>query len=202
MDTKYLLTGVAAAAALLLGACGTTTAATSSDGSQGMGAMTSMVSAADPVLPSISSEYNDADIVFATDMIPHHIQAVEMAEMVPGSGASPEVAALAAQIQSAQQPEVDLMLGFLDTWGQKPPGHEMGHDMGMMSEADMTTLMGTSGGEFDKMWLTMMTAHHDGAILMAKAELAAGSNPQAKDLATNIITAQQIEIDAMAALLK
>ncbi len=224
MRTKYLLTSVAAAAALVLTACGTntadsaaTTSITTTTGTQAMGAMTSnmseqmsgqpsgqmsMAPTASSAMPSISDVFNDADVTFTTGMVPHHMQAVEMAEMVADRSDNPEVIALAAQIKAAQQPEIDLMLAFLSTWGQQPPGHEMGHEMGMMSDADMASLMGLSGAEFDKMWLTMMTAHHQGAIEMANVELTDGSNPQAKELATHIIAAQQVEIDTMAALLK
>ncbi len=72
---------------------------------------------------------------------------------------------------------------------------------GMMSEQDLGTMMGMSGAQFDTTWLTMMTAHHQGAVAMSQTELANGTNMQAKKLATDIITAQQGEITKMATML-
>ena len=75
----------------------------------------------------------------------------------------------------------------------------MGHggQSGMMSDADMAKLKAAGGKDFDKQFCTMMIAHHQGAIAMAKDELANGTNGDAKTLAQKIITAQQAEIDTM-----
>jgi uncharacterized protein (DUF305 family) len=70
-----------------------------------------------------------------------------------------------------------------------------------MSDADMQKLEQVKGAEFDKMWLDMMTKHHQGAIDMAKTELTKGSNTDAKALAQKIIDAQQAEITEMQGLL-
>ena len=68
---------------------------------------------------------------------------------------------------------------------------------GMMSDADLAKLKAASGADFDRQFLTMMIAHHEGAITMAKEETAKGVNPDAKSLAGRIVTAQQGEIDTM-----
>lgn len=73
---------------------------------------------------------------------------------------------------------------------------------GMMTEQEMTALRSLTGAAFDRRWLQMMTSHHQGAIVMAQTELSQGVNPQAKQLATGIIAAQQAEIEQMALLLK
>ncbi|GAA1803486.1 DUF305 domain-containing protein [Luedemannella flava] len=146
---------------------------------------------------------NQADIMFAQMMIPHHQQAVEMSELATGRVADAEVAALAAQIKGAQAPEIATMTGWLTAWGQ--PTHmpmDMGHGMaGMVSAADMAKLKAATGKEFDKLYATHMIAHHEGAITMARTELADGSNPEAKALAQQIITAQEAEIVTMKAIL-
>ena len=156
-----------------------------------------------------SDDHNDADVTFAQGMVPHHEQAVEMADMVDGAEASPEVVALAGKIEKAQQPEIDQMNGWLEEWGADDSGHahgsddedhEQGHD-GMMSEADMTALGTLSGAEFDEAWLTMMIEHHEGAVRSAQTEVADGKHPDAIALAKNIITSQQGEIDQMKGLL-
>lgn len=136
-------------------------------------------------------------------MIPHHRQAIEMATMVPTRAGSQKVKDLAAQIQAAQDPEIAQMSGWFQTWGEPaPPAGGMQHGDGMMSMDEMTQLEKATGDAFDTMWLQMMVKHHQGAVAMAKTELAQGSNPQAKTLAQAIIDGQSREIATMTALLK
>ncbi|OZD33868.1 DUF305 domain-containing protein [Rhodococcus sp. 06-1477-1B] len=158
---------------------------------------------------SASAEFNDADVMFARMMYPHHAQAVDMAEMVQGRTGNPDVVALASAIQAAQQPEMDRMTAWLAEWGQPAPQSDMGEmsgmdhssGMGMMSQQDMDALTGLSGPEFDRQWLTMMIEHHEGAIEMANNEIADGSNPDAQEMARTIVATQQQEIDKMRTLL-
>lgn len=154
-----------------------------------------------------ASSHNDADVAFAQQMIPHHEQAVEMSDLAldDSRGASAEVQALATQIEKAQQPEIDTMTGWLDDWGvDDDSGHE-GHDMsgmsGMMTEGDMTLLADSTGAEFDRLWLTMMVEHHEGAVEMAKTVLDDGSDPEVAALADDVVTTQNAEIAEMKALL-
>jgi uncharacterized protein (DUF305 family) len=66
-------------------------------------------------------ELNEVDVMFAQTMIPHHEQAVDMSDMVLSkSNINPEVTALAKQIKAAQQPEIDMMNAWLETWGRIP----------------------------------------------------------------------------------
>lgn len=153
-----------------------------------------------------ASNFNQTDVSFATDMIPHHRQAVEMAELAPTRARSPQVKELAAQIQAAQDPEVETMSGWLKQWGEKVPGDMAGHDMsssmpGMMSTTDMDALAGLSGAAFDREFLTMMKAHHEGAIKMAKTEQDKGKYTQATALAGEIESAQTDEIATIDGLL-
>lgn len=155
-----------------------------------------------------ASEHNDADVTFAQQMIPHHIQALDMADMAVETSKNENVLDLAEQIEAAQQPEIDEMTGWLHTWGEPVEGDEDGHDMGsmgsgghatgaMMSDAEMDQLASASGAAFDRMWLDMMIRHHQGAIDMAKAHQAEGRNPEALELGRAIIDAQQAEITEM-----
>ncbi|WP_216916721.1 DUF305 domain-containing protein [Nocardia noduli] len=161
---------------------------------------------------------NDADVAFARQMIPHHEQAVAMAAMVPSRSTNPQVLDLAARIQAAQDPEIATMTAWLQAWGATTtPTTSAGTGMdhggtsmpmtpeampGMMSDEQMAQMQAATGAEFDRMWLTGMIAHHQGAIEMARTELAAGANPQAKALAQQIIDAQQSEITQMQGLLQ
>lgn len=153
-------------------------------------------------------ELNDAEVEFAQGMIAHHEQAIEMAEIAldPTVGAGPEVVDLAGRVQAAQDPEIELMTGWLTAAGQ-PVAMDMsdGHDMssmdGMMSAEQMDALTAATGAEFDQLWLEMMIAHHEGAVTQSEAILANGTNPDVLSLAEQIITAQQAEITEMQALL-
>lgn len=156
--------------------------------------------------------HNSADVAFATDMIPHHAQAIEMAELALEHSDSTAVVDLAGQIRNAQDPEIRRMDRCLDSWGENmnDRGHGMGQHMGfmnksmsgMMSSADMKRLADASGVKFDRMWLTMMVEHHHGAISMAETELSDGDNADAKALAGDIIEGQQAEITTMQGVLQ
>ncbi len=152
---------------------------------------------------SSSSADSSADITFAQMMIPHHEQAVEMSELAPERASSAFIKELASQIQNAQQPEIDLMSGWLMNWGE--PRMNMadsmnahgGHGMaGVMSEADMANLAAAKGSQFDRLYAELMIAHHEGAIEMAMAA-ENSSNPEVSTLAKQIIAAQQVEIAEM-----
>lgn len=72
---------------------------------------------------------------------------------------------------------------------------------GMLSDQELKTLQGASGATFDRLWLTGMIKHHEGAVVMANEEKAKGANPDALALADTIITTQKSEIDQMKQLL-
>ncbi len=152
--------------------------------------------------------YNDADVAFASGMVRHHEQAVQMADMAMTQADSDDVKRLAATIKAAQGPEIESMSGWLTGWGKPVPDatehtvDAMGGSMeGMMSQKNMTALSKASGPAFDREWLTGMIAHHKGAVIMAQTELKDGSNAEAKQLAEHIITSQSAEITQMQALL-
>lgn len=168
--------------------------------SPGMNHSSSAPAASGSASGSVSSDTSRAgDVMFAQMMIPHHQQAVEMADMaLDKSSASADVKKLAGEVKAAQDPEIKQMQGWLQEWGEPtamPDG--MNHDDGMMTEADMTSLKAADGQEFDKQWLTMMIAHHRGAVEMAQQVLATTQNPEVKALAESIVTSQNAEIDEM-----
>ncbi|MGA9869803.1 MAG: DUF305 domain-containing protein [Rhodococcus sp. (in: high G+C Gram-positive bacteria)] len=154
---------------------------------------------------SDDAQFNKADVMFAQMMYPHHAQAVDMAAMVDGRTDNAEVVALASAISAAQEPEMTQMAAWLESWDQPAPSEGMdGHTMdggGMMSQEQMDSLLTLSGPEFDRQWLTMMIEHHSGAVEMAGTEIADGSNADAQELAREIVSSQQREIDAMQKLL-
>lgn len=162
---------------------------------------------------SQSGPFNDADVTFAQQMIPHHEQAIEMAKVAETRAGSDEVKSLAADIEAAQGPEIETLEGWLESWGEDVPSGEMDHgDMnhgssdeggmaGMMDEEDMKSLEDASGAEFDRMFLQMMIEHHEGAVAMAETEVQDGENADAIAMAQKVISDQQAEIDQMNGLL-
>ncbi|WP_411112405.1 DUF305 domain-containing protein [Streptomyces sp. 029-5] len=189
------------AAALTLAACGGDNGSPSSSASTPASASASASAAAGPA-------HNAADVSFAMDMIPHHQQAVEMADLAATRASSPEVKKLAAEIKKAQGPEIRTLSGWLTSWGAQVPTQgsadhsAAGHSMpGMMAEGDMPTLEKASGPAFDTAFLKLMVKHHEGAVEMARTEKSAGADRSAKDMADAIITSQSAEITRMNNLL-
>lgn len=155
-----------------------------------------------------AADFNDADVMFAQMMIPHHQQAIEMSEIVLASeGLMPEVADLAQQIMDAQGPEIDTLTIWLTEWGADPAGgEEMDHgdmstDSGMMSEEDLANLEAAAGPEVNRLFLEQMIMHHDGAIAMAQDQVSNGQNPEAIALAEEIIATQEEEIATMGSIM-
>jgi uncharacterized protein (DUF305 family) len=199
---RGLLAGAAVTTALLLSACGGDHEKSSDTGMNHGAAPTATASAA----ASAGATFNDADVMFAQMMIPHHQEAVEMAAMADGRAASAQVKDLAGKIEAAQQPEIDTMTGWLTAWGKAPMpdmsgGMDHGAMPGAMSESDMAALHDAKGAAFDKQFLTLMVKHHEGAIEMAQEQVDKGSNPEAKALAAKIVTDQQAEIATMKQIL-
>ena len=151
--------------------------------------------------------FNDADLNFTQMMIPHHEQAVEMADIAldPLVGASDSVKALATRIKNAQDSEVTKMKSFLTKWKQRLTGDSSmdQSDMmsGVLSAEDMKKLSSLRGAEFDRAWMEDMIAHHEGAIEMAKDVLKDGKDSAVKALANLVATAQDSEILEMKKLL-
>ncbi|MEO8108006.1 MAG: DUF305 domain-containing protein [Actinomycetes bacterium] len=186
---------VAAAALLVLAGCG----------------------ADDSTSSASSADHNDADVTFAQDMIPHHQQALVMADVAIEGASTEELQQLAERIQDAQAPEIEAMTGWLESWDEEVPdldamGHMMmGHgdddddnDMPGMMDADQMQQMSSMAGDglgFDRMWVLMMIEHHEGAIEMAQDEKVDGQSADAIALADAIVTAQKAEIDEMQQML-
>ena len=196
MKYRIAILAALAAAVTTLSACGSS----SSQGAQSPAS--SSASAASGV-----TAHNAADVSFATDMIPHHSQAVKMANMALSKATNDDVKSSATQIKAAQDPEINTMTGWLKAWNQPVSSGSMTamtgmSHTGMMSDADMASLDKASGAAFDRMWVTMMITHHQGAVDMSKTELAGGQFGPTKTLAQSIITSQTAQIGQLRTLQK
>nr|WP_232531537.1 DUF305 domain-containing protein [Microlunatus antarcticus] len=153
-----------------------------------------------------STAHNDADVAFASGMVPHHRQAVQMSDtLLAKPGIDGDVTALASRIKAEQAPEIEQMRGWLSAWGAgvetNDGGGMGGMDDGMMSAEEMNALGEADGRTAQTLYLQGMVRHHRGAVAMAQTEVAQGENADAKALAQSIITSQQAEIDQMNQLL-
>ena len=216
-STMFAVLPLSLALALSLGACSSSADVTADTAADTAAEAASDTTAAATDTIAADAEFNKGDVTFAQDMIPHHQQAVEMAKIAldPARSASAAVKDLATRIQGAQGPEIELMTGWLSTWGQPIPAADSadsmeGHNMegaksagmeGMMTAAEMTQLEAANGPAFDKLWLDMMIRHHKGAVNMSKTAQTAGKSAAVKELAAKIVTAQVAEIAEMQKLL-
>lgn len=199
------------AGALLLSACGSGDDTNASHhGGTGPSATADAGPGAGSSAPA--GAFNDADVLFAQLMIPHHEQALEMSRLADGRASDPEIKELARKIEQAQDPEIKTMKGWLTAWGKPTtapsmPGmdHGGGHGGhggdGMMSAADMTELKALKGKAFDKAFAQLMIDHHNGAIAMAGDEQREGENPDAKKLAGAIVKGQSAEVEQLKGVL-
>jgi uncharacterized protein (DUF305 family) len=148
--------------------------------------------------------HNAADVMFAQNMIPHHEQALELAAMVPTNTTNADLFVMAKHITADQRPEIRMLTGWLQQWGEAVPPVMAGHGGmavdGMVDPATMDKLKSLSGAEFDTLWVSSMIGHHQGAITMAQAEIAHGQNPDAVTLAKLIVTEQRNDIANMTRL--
>ena len=179
MRHTHVLPALLSVAAAILAGCGNDT--TSHDSAPG----------------GTSVSANAVDRAFIAEMAPHHRSAVQMAKIAQQRGQSAFVKHLADDIVRTQDREIDLMRS--EDMRLAAAGINRGslgvaeHMMGMsQNSASLQT-----ASPFDKAFLSMMIPHHEGAIVMAKAELANGKDRKLKTLAKSIINAQQGEITAM-----
>lgn len=165
---------------------------------------------------------NDVDIAFARDMVVHHAQAVEMVDLAEDELTGP-VRGMALRIRDAQRPEIATMAMWLHQHGQPVPqqaqdagvelaelGIEPAEEHGSHDHADMAGMAGPEelarlgearGEEAERLFLELMIAHHEGALEMSQTQADGGSDPVITELAHEIYSGQQVEIQRMQELL-
>jgi len=172
-----------------------------------------------PELPPASSE----DVKFMQGMIMHHAQAVEMTALIESHTENKNLRTLGARISRSQSDEIKFMKRWLETRGQPTsmtmtdvpgmanmdmPGMDMSkHQMlmpGMLTAKQMEALRKAQGGEFDRLFLTGMIQHHNGALVMVKNlfdTAGAGQDAELFNFTTDIDTGQRAEIRIMEGML-
>ncbi len=152
-------------------------------------------------MTEVAADVDPADVMFAQMMIPHHEQAVVMADLADTRASDPVIVELAREIKGAQAPEIELMSSWLDAWGaprmdsDDAMGEHGSHGMaGMLSDEQLDVLAQAQGAEFDTLFAQAMIEHHEGAVQMARDVLADGADPDVAALAREIIVTQEKEI--------
>lgn len=166
---------------------------------------------------SVRRAYTRADVDFMAGMIHHHAQALAMSRMAPTHGASPSLQIMARRIINAQNDEIAWMQRWLRDRGQTVPEihiegttlmvHGADHAMhmpGMLTPDQMRELDAAQGSAFDRLFLTYMIQHHEGAVTMVYDLFAtdgAGQDEEAFKLASDIQVDQRTEIARMKLML-
>jgi uncharacterized protein (DUF305 family) len=162
-------------------------------------------------------QLSQADVEFMQGMIMHHSQAVVMTAWIPSHTQNKQVRALGARISRSQQDEIQFMQRWLLARGQPTsmampgmPSMDMHgsamHAMpGMLTPAQMDALQNATGAEFDRLFLTGMIQHHNGALIMVHQLFqtpGAGQDAELFDFATDVDNSQRAEIRIMQGILK
>lgn len=156
--------------------------------------------------------HTEADVQFMQGMISHHAQALVMTAMLPGRGPSEGFSLLAERIEASQAAEIRLMQEWLRTRGEEVPDpsaqhHHHGGSMlmpGMLTDAQLDEMRAATGREFERLFLTYMISHHEGALTMVRDLFAAErslQDPVTYRFASDVDTDQRMEIRRMRAML-
>ena len=153
----------------------------------------------DSVTGDSTKALSSSEIDFLTMMIPHHEQAIEMSELALTRSDDDEVLQLAEQIKNAQGPEISQMRSLLQEFGiEENPSSHAAHMHGMLTDNEMRELETANGSAFDRLFLTGMIKHHEGAIDMVAL---VGDSQRLSSLGEAIFTAQNDEITKMQEML-
>ncbi len=166
---------------------------------------------ADQAVAIAVSGYSPDDVRFMQDMIPHHRQAIEMAELVAERTNRPEIVDVAGRINASQGDEIAFMQDWLRSRGEPVPdpqayaGMHTSHAMaGMASPEQMAELAASQGAAFDRLFLTLMITHHEGALTMVEELIeqpGSAYDPVLFEFTTDVSNDQAVEIERMHAIL-
>ncbi|HEX5534273.1 MAG TPA: DUF305 domain-containing protein [Actinomycetales bacterium] len=158
-------------------------------------------------------DFDAADVSFVAGMIPHHQQALVLADLVPQRASDRRVVGLASRIADIQGAEIGVYRRWLSERGLNENGKPLGkkevhlkhgeqghgHAMpGMATDEELAELAALSGEDFDRRWLELMIAHHRGALQMAdERDREGGRDVRADELAADVVVTQIAEIQRM-----
>ncbi len=191
-----IVAALALALSLVLSAC-----SGAADDAQGSGAPSASSSGSEATAPTEGdAEFNDTDVRFTQNMLPHHMQALRVAQVEVEKGMNPTAVQLAEQIIAAQEAEIAQMQQFLEVFGaEEMPAPA---DQQAVWDKNFADMQAATPEEVDVVFLTNMVPHHSAAVPMSQLEITQGSYQPAIDLAEQIKATQREEIATMVMLLR
>lgn len=152
---------------------------------------------------------SEADLKYVASMIVHHKQALDMSALAPERARDETVRGLASRIHDTQGPEIGAMEQWQRQFAENAPAH--GHEgklpdvdhaamPGMATDEQLAALRAASGADFDRLFLRLMIAHHEGALKMAVDLLSTGSDVRVEEMANDVVASQSDEIARMRAI--
>lgn len=161
-------------------------------------------------LPAPTGAVDPDDVRFLQEMIVHHAQAIQMVELATPHLTDQQVKSLASRIADEQKPEIDGMARLLEQRGQKVPPQATnplfsdGHHAsmaGMATPEQLGQLKAARGVASDRLFLTLMSAHHEGAIAMVVQQHRSGTDERIGEIGDEINVTQQVQINHMRGML-
>ncbi|WP_033438613.1 DUF305 domain-containing protein [Saccharothrix sp. NRRL B-16314] len=152
---------------------------------------------------------SEADLKYVAMMIVHHKQALEMSALAAERAQNQTVRGLASRIHDTQGPEIGAMEQWQRQYAESAPGHghnaelpDVSHESmpGMATAEQMAALKAATGAEFDRLFLQLMIAHHEGAVTMAIEVLSSGTDVRVEEMANDVAVSQTDEVERMKAL--
>ncbi len=156
-------------------------------------------------------KHSAADVAFMQGMIRHHAQALEMTLLLPARTTNESMRLLAQRIDASQTDEIQMMTQWLNSRGEPAAGEHDDHAEGamlmpgMLSPEEMGRLATANGVEFERLFLELMTKHHQGALTMVRelfATAGAGQESEIFAFASDVVADQRAEIARMGTLLQ
>ena len=163
----------------------------------------SQVIDADTAIQIADTSFTKDDITFVEQMIVHHQQALTMSAMASDRTNSKDILELAGRIEGSQEDEISFMQEWLADRNISSSSHHHGHHMkmmGMASPEELMQLSSSQGVDFDKLFLTLMISHHEGAIHMVdklKDQPGSAYDPILYEFISDLVNDQGVEIERM-----
>lgn len=152
---------------------------------------------------------SEADLRYVARMIVHHKQALDMSALAPERARDETVRGLASRIHDTQGPEIGAMEQWRRQFAENAPAHGHSADLpdvdhrsmpGMATDEQLAALKAATGADFDRLYLGLMIAHHEGAVEMAIELLSSGSDVRVEEMANDVVVSQTDEIERMKAI--
>ena len=152
---------------------------------------------------------SEADLKYVARMIVHHKQALDMTALAPERAQHETVRGLASRIHDTQGPEIAAMEQWQRQYAENAPAHGHGGELpevdhgsmpGMATDEQMAALAAARGADFDRLFLQLMIAHHEGAVQMAVEVLSSGIDVRVEEMANDVSASQTDEINRMKAI--